>query len=43
MEISMLYPTEDFKTEAEARAAMLIYLLENHPTTPEEVNQRLTN
>ena len=28
-------------TEAEARAAMLIYLLENHLTTPEEVNQRL--
>lgn len=33
--------TEDFKTEAEARAAMLIYLLGNHLTTPEEVNQRL--
>ncbi len=29
------------KTESEARAAMLIYLLENHLTTPEEVNQRL--
>ena len=29
--------------EAEARAAMLIYLLENHLTTPEEVNQRLNN
>ena len=28
-------------TEAEARAAMLIYLLGNHLTTPEEVNQRL--
>jgi hypothetical protein len=29
-------------TEAEARAAMLIYLLENDLTTAEEVNQRLT-
>lgn len=29
-------------TEAEARAAMLIYLLENGHTTAEEVNQRLT-
>ena len=28
-------------TEAEARADMLIYLLENHLTTPEEVNKRL--
>ena len=35
--------TEDFKTEAEARAAMLIYLLENSLTTPEEVNQRPNN
>ncbi len=32
-----------FLTEAEARAAMLIYLLENNLTTAEEVNQRLTN
>ena len=32
-----------YETEAEARAAMLIYLLENHLTTPEEVNQRLNN
>ena len=31
------------KTESEARAAMLIYLLENNLTTPEEVNQRLNN
>lgn len=31
------------KTESEARAAMLIYLLGNHLTTPEEVNQRLNN
>lgn len=30
-------------TEAEARAAMLIYLLENNLTTPEEVNNRLNN
>jgi len=28
-------------TEAEARAAMLIYLLENNHLTPEEANQRL--
>lgn len=38
---------EDFSTyhstEAEARAAMLIYLLENNHTTPEEVNTRLKN
>jgi len=33
---------EGFATEAEARAAMLIYLLENNLTTAEEVNQRLT-
>lgn len=32
-----------FKTEAEARAAMLIYLLENNHTTPEGVNERLKN
>jgi len=31
------------KTEAAARASMLIYLLENHLTTPEEVNQRLNS
>lgn len=31
------------ETEAEARAAMLIYLLENNHTTPEEVNTRLNN
>lgn len=31
------------KTEAQARAAMLIYLLENKLITPEEVNQRLCN
>lgn len=30
-----------FKTEAEARAAMLIYLLENRLTTADEVNARL--
>lgn len=30
-------------TLAQACAAMLIYLLENGHTTPEEVNQRLTN
>lgn len=30
-------------TEAEARAAMLIYLLENNLTTLEEVNTRLNN
>jgi len=30
-----------YNTEVEARAAMLIYLLENNLTTPEEVNQRL--
>lgn len=30
-------------TEAEARAALLMYLLENNLTTPEEVNQRLLN
>ena len=29
------------KTEAESRAAMLIYLLENGDTTAEEVNKRL--
>jgi hypothetical protein len=29
-------------TEAEARAAMLIYLLENNLVTPAEINQRLT-
>ncbi len=32
-----------YNTEVEARAAMLIYLLENNLTTAEEVNQRLTN
>lgn len=32
----------DFKTEAEARAAMLIYLLENELLTADEANQRLT-
>lgn len=31
------------ETEAKARAAMLIYLLENGHTTAEEVNQRLLN
>lgn len=31
------------KTESEARADVLIYLLENNLTTAEEVNQRLTN
>jgi hypothetical protein len=30
-------------TEAEARASMLIYLLENNLVTPAEINQRLTN
>lgn len=30
-------------TEAEARAALLIYLLEEKIITPEEVNQRLNN
>lgn len=30
-------------TEAQARAAMLIYLLENNLTTAEDVNQRLLN
>lgn len=30
-------------SEAESRAKLLIYLLENHLTTPEEVNQRLNN
>ncbi len=29
------------ETEAQSRAAMLIYLLENNLTTPEEVNKRL--
>jgi len=32
---------ESYPTEAEARAAMLIYLLENNLTTSEEVNNRL--
>ena len=32
-----------FYTEAEARASLLIYLLENNHTTPEEVNQRLNS
>lgn len=32
----------DYTTEAEARAAMLIYLLENNLTTAQEVNERLT-
>jgi hypothetical protein len=31
------------KNEAIVRADMLIYLLENHLTTPEEVNQRLNS
>lgn len=31
------------KNEAIVRADVLIYLLENNLTTPEEVNQRLTN
>lgn len=31
------------KTEAEARAAMLIYMLENNLTTAEEVNNRLNS
>jgi hypothetical protein len=30
-----------FGTEAEARAGLIIYLLENNLTTPDEVNQRL--
>lgn len=30
-----------FKTEAECRAAMLIYMLENNLITPAEVNERL--
>lgn len=30
-----------FPTEAEARASLLIYLLENNNLTPEEANQRL--
>ena len=33
----------DGETEAQARAAMLIYCLERQLTTAEEVNQRLTN
>lgn len=33
---------EEGETEAEARADMLIYLLENKLTTAEEVNKRLT-
>ena len=32
-----------YKSEAEARAAMLVYLLENHFITAEQVNNRLTN
>ena len=32
-----------YETEAAARASMLIYLLENHLTTPEEVNKRLNS
>jgi hypothetical protein len=32
-----------FKTEAEARAAMLIHLLENKLVTPEEINNRLNS
>ncbi len=35
--------SEHFTNEAEARAAFVIYLLENKLTTPEEVNQRLTH
>ncbi len=34
---------EEGDTEAECRAEMLIYLLENKLTTPEEVNQILTH
>lgn len=33
--------SEEGETEAEARAAMIIWLLENKLTTPEEVNKRL--
>jgi hypothetical protein len=33
--------SKPFDTEAEARAAMLIYLLENNTITPAEVNERL--
>ena len=36
------YKIELGPTEAEARAAMLIYLLENSLVTPAEINQRLT-
>lgn len=37
------FPDENgYKTEAECRAAMLIRLLENGETTPEEVNKRLS-
>lgn len=32
-----------FNTEAEARAAMLIFLLENNIISPDEVNKRLNN
>ena len=32
-----------YETEAEARASMLIYLLENHLTTHKEVNKRLNS
>lgn len=34
---------QSFATEAQARAAMLIYLLENSHITPTSVNQRLSN
>lgn len=33
---------QEEETEAEARAAMLIYLLENNLTTAQDVNERLT-
>lgn len=34
-------PCSFHETEAQARAAALIHLLENHYTTPQEVNERL--
>lgn len=39
----LIGPFLDGLTEAEARAAMLIHLLENNLITVEEVNNRLTN
>jgi hypothetical protein len=33
--------SKPFNTEAEARASMLIYLLETETITPAEVNERL--